>query len=70
MGGFKSGKLGSKSDVKFGGRRDTALHGFHSHACSRWMFPIMLRSGENARQIILASDADRLTYMALLREYA
>ncbi len=24
----------------------------------------------NARQVILASDADRLTYMALLREYA
>lgn len=24
----------------------------------------------NARQVILATDADRLTYMALLREYA
>jgi putative transposase len=24
----------------------------------------------NARQVILAKDADRLTYMALLREYA
>ena len=24
----------------------------------------------NARQVILASDADRLTYLALLREYA